>query len=135
MAMNAVPIEQWGKDHWSTFAYIACVVTGRKGEPDKDRMRTDKDLHPGLVGRHVAFLDSSKKYPTILKGGVELANHDDWSCAEDLESSGLIEWKGTGIQPVFELTEFGWIVFKELTDFKNHGGTFSTYSYPLKSGV
>jgi hypothetical protein len=135
MGTNAVPVEQWGKDHWSTFAYIACVVTGRKGEPDKDRMRTDKDLHPGLLGRQVSLLGSDKKYPTILKGDIELPNHDDWNCAEDLEAVGLIKWNGTGIHPIFELTECGWKIFKDLTAFKNNGGTFATFVCPIELGV
>ncbi len=125
-----VPVEQFGKDHWSTFGYAANVVGGLNGIPNKDRMRTDRDLHPGLVGTQVAMLESTTKYPTRLKGGIELPNHDDWDCIEDLEAAGLMKWQGTGINPIFELTERGWKVFKALTDFKNKGGTFATFEIP-----
>jgi hypothetical protein len=125
---TTVPLELFGRDHWSTFAYIACVVTGRDGIPDKDRMRTDRDRHPGLVGPTVARLESKTKYPTRLAKGLERHEHDDWDCADDLETIGLIKQVGTGMNPKFILTELGWKVFKDLTEFKDKkGGSFATY--------
>lgn len=130
--MMSVPVEQFGKDHWSVLGYIGCRVTGNKGVPDNNHMRTDPDRHPALVGPmlNIQFSgpkEERKKYPTRLAGGIELPDHDDWDCADDLEAAGLIGQGGTGINPIFSLTDKGWQVFKTLTEFKAKGGTFATF--------
>jgi hypothetical protein len=92
-------------------------------------MRTDIDRHPGLTNWHPGNTpDLSKKYPTRLKGMVELPNHDDWDCAEDLEKEGLIENIGTGINPAFKMTEKGFAVSALLRKHKANGGWFSNFS-------
>jgi predicted transcriptional regulator len=126
-----VSVERFGKDHWSTFAYIAHCVQAKHGEPERSRMRTDEDRHPGLVG-HSGFsfaeLDGkTKKYPTRLAGGVELQYHDDWDCCDDLEAAGLLISEGTGIHPIYKLTDKGWEVLKQLTEHKNSGGSFGQF--------
>jgi hypothetical protein len=118
-----IPIEMFGKDHWSTFAYICCRIAGHEGVPEKAHMRTDLDLHPALGDGHL----NETKYPTRLAGGVDMPDHDDWDCAEDLEAAGLILQHGTGSNPVFALTDKGWKRFRHLTEFKNSGGSFGEY--------
>jgi hypothetical protein len=134
---KAVPVSKFGKDHWSTFGYIHSVVVGQGGVPDRDRMRVDADLHPGLVGPQQAMVTWKRKYPTRLKGGVEKRNHDDWSAAEDLVVAGLIEWRGTGIDPVFKLTDLGWEIGRQLSDYKQAGGNFAAFEpkFPELAGV
>jgi hypothetical protein len=111
-----IPVEQWGRDHYSTFAYICTCVVNKGGVLSRDRMRCNEHLHPGLTGRyHTLFAsESSPHSPTRLKDGTTLDDHDDWSCADDLEAVGLIEWNGTGVNPVFALTEAGWAVWYRL---------------------
>jgi hypothetical protein len=110
-----VPVAQWGRDHYSTFAYICNCVVNHGGVLSRDRMRCNVDIHPGLTGRyHALFANESRPhYPTRLKDGT-LDDHDDWSCAEDLEAAGLLVWEGTGVNPVFALTEAGWAVWYRL---------------------
>jgi hypothetical protein len=109
----AIPSGMFGKDHWSTFGYIAhCVVT-RGGEPQRNKMRVDPSVH--LHHAHEAnryFPD--KRYPTVLRGGVQVDGHDDYDCAEDLEEAGLIVDVGTGLHPCWLLTERGWRVWEEI---------------------
>jgi len=125
----SVPIEQFGKDHWGTFAYIECLCVDGKGEPDHRRMRTDIDRHPGLTNWHpMVTPDLSKKYPTRLKGMVELPDHDDWDCAEDLEAAGLVENIGTGINPKYKMTEKGFTIAALLRKHKASGGWFSNFA-------
>ena len=128
-----VSIERFGKDHWSTFAYIATCVTGNGGVPHRDRMRTDQDRHPGLVGpRMFISMLGNMKYPTRLAEGEELPDHDDWDCCEDLEEAGLLVSEGAGIEPVYGLTDLGWEVLKHLTAHKNSGGSFGTFhAHPM----
>ncbi len=125
----SIPIEKFGKDHWSTFGYVGCRVTSNKGIPDRQHMRCDADLHPGLAhnGRG-GELPIQRKYPTILRGGVEQADHDDWSCVDDLEAAGLVKIGGTGIHPTWDMTDIGWAFCKVLTDFKRKGGAFAGFS-------
>ena len=107
---------------------IATCVTGNGGIPHRDRMRTDQDRHPGLVGPRMAISGlGNMKYPTRLADGDLLPDHDDWDCCEDLEEAGLLKTKGSGINPVYGLTDLGWEVLKHLTDHKNSGGSFGTF--------
>jgi hypothetical protein len=60
--------------------------------------------------RHPAFAHEggdASKYPTRLRGGQKLADHDDWDCIEDFEVVGLAENVGTGVNPVYRLTDKG----------------------------
>ena len=122
-------MSQWGRDHWSTFAYLETVVVDHRGIPNLNRMRCNHELHPGLTNWNpIAGVIDGSKYPTRLKGGVEINDHDDWSCVEDMESEGLVEIKGTGINPVWELTEKGSAIAHELRTFRGNGGSFSDFS-------
>lgn len=112
---GAVEHERWGKDHWSTYAYLGAIIVNHGGRPDLSRMRCDPDLHPGL---HYSRLlgGSTRKYPTRLKRNEDGTpslheDHDDWSCVEDFESAGLVVWGGSGINPVFRFTDHGWKVW------------------------
>ncbi|KKM68377.1 hypothetical protein LCGC14_1461380 [marine sediment metagenome] len=125
MPKTFVPIHKFGKDHWSTFAYIDTRIMDYKGEPDRNHMRTDAKRHPGLTHDFSDLPD--KEYPTILKGGVELSNHDDWDCLEDCQEAGLLEIHGTGIYPVYILTDSGRQVASQLRDFKSNGGNYADF--------
>ena len=126
---DPVPMELWGKDHWSTLGYIETRCVDHGGEVENDRMRTDSDRYPALVGPRVAMLGPSrKKYPTQLAGGKKLKNHDDWDCAADMEAAGLLKWEGTGLRPVFVLTKKGLQVSAQLREHKAGGGCFATFS-------
>ena len=130
-----VSVEHFGKDHWSTFAYLDCRATDNKGTIDREHMRCDQDLHPGL--RNSANRNSAKgdrKYPTILRGGIQLENHDDWSCFEDLEAAGFVKWEGTGFNPIVVFTELGNKIAGKLRAHKKSGGSFSTFE-PDSAGV
>lgn len=130
---DAVPMKDFGKDHWSTFAYLETRIVDYKGVPDREHMRCDAKLHPGLAGR-AAYACGDKEYPTKLKGyflgkgqtdASQLKhNHDDWSCADDLESALLLVNCGTGVNPVFKLTSLGDKVATQLREHKRNGGNF-----------
>ncbi len=120
-----IPIEKLGRDHWSTFAYIGCTVVGQGGKLQFEKMRCDVDRHPGFSHAYSPFLTT--KYPTTLRDGSEILNHDDWDCADDLVTAGLLKWNGTGLNPCFELTDSGWNVFRQLTQHRNGGKSFGTF--------
>ena len=124
-----IPIEQFGKDHWSTFAYMETVSVDYKCKPDRRRMRCDPNRHPGVVnmGPGGGVIDGSG-YPTRLKDGVEVKDHDDWDCVDDLERFGLLKQYGTGMNPIVTLTGLGRRVAHQLRCHKADGGNFGDFN-------
>lgn len=133
-----VPLISFGKDHWSTFAYLETVCVDHRGEPDKNRMRTDPKRHPGLVGSRIPNMTNTdtlgERYPTRLRWNERLGHcdhledHDDWDCVDDLEAIGLLEWKGTGINPVFKITPLGAEIAGQLRRHKALGKNFCEFT-------
>lgn len=114
MSVTTITMDRWGRDHWSTYAYLASIILNHEGVPSRARMRCDADIHPGLDDplRAVTFGSNRKKYPTRLRDG-EQEGHDDWSCVEDMVTTGLVEWNGTGAHPRFAFTDSGWAVWHQ----------------------
>jgi len=130
-ASGPIPMARWGKDHWSTLAYIETRIVDHKGVPNRDHMRTDASVHPGLTGSAARVLGlSTRKYPTRLNDGALVAAHDDWSCLDDAEAAGLLESGGTGIHPVYRLTPLGAQVCAALRLHKPNG-SFGTFRWPV----
>ena len=135
--MNHVPVEKFGKDHWSTFVYLETRVVDHRGQPARQHLRIDANRHPGLAWRHLYSEDdpNKKKFPTRLVGGEELHDHDDWDCAEDLEAAGLLEIHGTGLNPIIRLTDEGRTVASDLRRHKAAGRNFASYRSPEQQNV
>lgn len=131
MPDDSIPIGRWGKDHWSTFAYIAhwCAEYGARGfapaeKRHRGQMRADAARHPALA-HHMAVLIGPCP-PTRLRDG-EISGHDDYDCASDAEAAGLIRWAGTGVNPVFFMTDAGLEVAAGLRAHKTRGGNFGDF--------
>ena len=78
MTAPFIPMTEWGKDHWSTFAYIETCVVDRHGFVDSRRMRS-----------------TDERYPTRLRGFAQdpsrvVAGHSDWDCVADMIAAGLV---------------------------------------------
>ena len=74
------PLENWGKDHWSLFAYVETRVTDYKGTLDHNHLRP-------------------REYPTRLKDGEEVQDQGDLDLLRDLEDLGLTKNEGSGLNP------------------------------------
>lgn len=120
-------IDLFGKDHWSTFAYLEVRCVDYGGVPGRDQMRCHTGRHPFLVGR----AGDASRYPTRIKGDATLTNHDDWDCASDLEAAGLIANIGTGVNPVFRMTEEGFRVALQLRKHRVAGGKLHDFEPAL----
>jgi len=118
-----IPMVNWGKDHWSTFAYIETLAVENKGIaiPDGRRMRTILKKHSFSTND----LDSSE-YATRLKTG-EISNHDDWDCVEDAIREGLLEEVGTPTKKSYKLTTLGQTIAGQLRTHKMKGGVFGDF--------
>lgn len=89
-----VPPEKFGKDHWSTFAYVETRIVDHRGTINHDHMRCDADRHPILRASKRAALfgmSAATKYPTRLVAGHQRRDHDDYDCLDDLIAAGLLE--------------------------------------------
>lgn len=89
----AIPVEQWGKDHWSTFAYLETLLVdapGKNAIVHPSRMRTDGGRHPLFTDRRHSAQTDRSCYPTRLRNG-ELSRHDDWDCLWDACVAGFLE--------------------------------------------
>lgn len=100
-----VPMIRWGKDHWTTFAYVETRWVDYQGTLSHDQMRCDRHRHPAFYSakrRVTAFGTDADgaRYPTRLKteapgpdgrwDSVELPGHDDYDCLNDAIREGLI---------------------------------------------
>lgn len=135
-----VPIEDWGKDHWSTFAYAeTCVVDQQP--LDRDRLRCNVKKRPHLVGPTVNRFGNARwepSYGSKLKGyflegnkrdeSRKLQDHDDWDCLEDMEEAGLIEFVSV-INAIVTFTDKGLAVAAHLRKHKAKGGYFSNFEF------
>lgn len=83
-----VPESLWGKDHRTTLLYAEVRAVDYRGKLDPRHMRED-----------------GVKYPTYLKDGVQLSQHNDWDCLDDAQHEGLILVRN---RSEVELTDKGW---------------------------
>ena len=119
-----IEINKFGKDHWSTLAYVETCNVDNKGVMDRRRMRCNPDKHPLLA--HTPQWSSS--YSTILRDGVLEDGHDDWDCINDLEAAGLVEPISL-VNAIVLLTEKGKLVSAQLRVHKMGGGKFGNFQY------
>ena len=130
-----IPISEWGKDHWSTFAYFETRAVDGKGIINNNKMRCDPRLHRAFANIYNGGVIDGSKYPTYLKDR-DLENHDDWSCLEDMVAVGLIRsWQQRKYsermvgfaEAKVELTPAGYKVIALLRRHKSSGGGFGNF--------
>ena len=131
-----VPMNKWGKDHWSTFAYIETRIVDHKGKLDNKHMRCNPRIHRQLANvTPFGSLVNGGEYPTRLKDG-EIENHDDWSCVEDIEAAGLLTHKikevnknifGNSAATV-KFTDLGYSIAAMLRKHKGEGKNFAEFN-------
>jgi len=137
LAMKSVPMEKWGKDHWSLLAFIETLCVDHKGAvSDKHRrnFRTNSKTHPAYGYWPMGERKWNPAHGSRLKGyfdkndpKLRLSQHDDWDCVEDFEAAGVLENQGSGMNPVFVLTPLGQTLTSQLRIHKQDGGHFATF--------
>jgi hypothetical protein len=136
-----VAIDQFGKDHWSLFAYVEsrCVdgVDGF-GVLEKVRLRANPLRHPLLahLGHwdenwgtrlHGLFAVPGYVNPAVaIASGLMLGQHDDWDCLDDLVAADLVETISLANLAV-KMTPVGQKMAAELRDHKARGGHFAGF--------
>lgn len=139
----AVPITAFGKDHWSLLGYIGTCCENRDGgigELNKERIRCNPESHPMHAVRRMGERTWKPSYGTRLAGfwkeggetdpALQLPDHDDWDCLDDLEAAGIIEVLSEA-NAFVRITEAGLQVYGALCEHKAAGGNFSEFRWPL----
>lgn len=123
MCRNENVINNWGKDHWSTLAYIETLATEHDGmakpSPLRMRAKTKRRLPSD------AFM-CGDEYPTRLKDGI-LEDHDDWDCLNDMVKNGLLTQVYPTTQTAYHLTSRCKEIANQLREHKSNGGKFKTF--------
>lgn len=133
----------WGKDHWSTLAYIETVMVECGGfQIGLDaRMRSNRRhlrvMHQQCPRpKRAAGRDSSLTVAMDPNGGSRLRdgstvpNHDDWMCVQDMAYAGLFTVGPADVEPgeTLHLSTLGRQVASQLREHKAAGGQFADFS-------
>lgn len=120
-------IKTFGKDHWSLLGFIYTQVVEKKNLLDLRRLRINA---PKRGYSNTVSSNWEPSYGTkITDGSIPDPNHDDIDCLNDLENSGLVINKFTDLNPIVELTKFGFTISEKLNRHLAEGGTFSNFKY------
>lgn len=96
---------RWGKDHWSTLAYLETRTVDHRGIIKNANMRCNARRHRPFANIAGGHLMDGASYPTRLNDG-DLPNHDDWDCAQDIAAAGYIRLWWT--EPIEHESAFGY---------------------------
>lgn len=132
-------MSQWGKDHWSTLAYVEARCVDHKGILSNAQLRVNARLHREFA--YVTPFGSAgrgDKYPTLLRDGAKADGHDDVSCIFDMHAEGLLAVRGRyrngrrtvrfgSREMVVRLTPKGRKIVSALREHKAKGGTFGNF--------
>lgn len=110
-----VPRAQFGRDHWSVLVYIETRCVDDGGIPELERLRCNPETHPHNYGRRREQIGPGA---TRLADGTRLEGYDDWDCLQDLEVEGFIVDIGTGINPQYRMTPYGWETVSKLRQWR-----------------
>lgn len=141
---SPIGLADWGRDHWSTLAFIECkCVDGAKGVAKLtggmlDHMKCNPRRHRGMLGTLSLTVGPAwdVKYSTELRDGSTVPGHDDWDCVNDMMYAGLIGFVGESFKPGqlfgggtirLKLTPHGMAIAGLLRTHKASGGTFATF--------
>lgn len=144
--VRTVPIEEWGKNHWSALAYAETRWVDHGGKIKNEHMRCNERRHRKLHNTAGSVLHGSRrwdeKYSTRLRDGQE-PGHDDWDCLEDLAEAGLLAfdfvdrregWPCEGGEVVVSLTKLGADIAGRLRSHRGRGGSYADFAVESSDG-
>lgn len=135
-----VPIDKWGKDHWSTLAYIETVMVesagfqvgfdGRMRQKRRHfRIMQEECPRPKRPRRCNQGIPMSPEQGSRLNDGTSIEGHDDWDCVQDMAVEGLFTVDVDDIQPgvILKFSEKGWDLIHKLREHKGQGKNFASF--------
>lgn len=130
--MTVAPItsvELFGKDHWSTLAFVETRCVDYKGVLDQDKMRCNLNRHAAFAGpvqRRSLIMQWQENWGTRLSDGTMLSDHDDWDCLIDLAKVGYIEIIDID-SAVVKMTPAGLEVVQKLRIYRTETGRYTDF--------
>lgn len=142
MSDDYIPMNQWGKDHWSTLAYLETVMVDCAGfQVGADpRMRSNRRNARVMreqcarpkrsAHRWSPCVVMNPEHGTRLNDGKVLSNHDDWMCVQDMAEAGLFTVGVDGVEPgqTLHLSPRGLELCAQLRAHKAQGGKFANFT-------
>lgn len=139
---DAIPPAFWGKDHWSTLAYVDTVMVdcgafeigadGRMRSSRRNyRVMCEENPRPLRSGGHAPAVPmDSTRHSTRLNNGQMVVGHDDWACVRDMASVNLFTHPVEAFEPgvTLRFTRKGRAWAEALREFKRQGGNFGSFS-------
>lgn len=143
-----VPLANFGKDHWSTLAYMETVMVDVGGfqigadarmRSNRRNFRVMNELCPRphrvkQTGKLAMVMDR-EKHGSLLKDGTVATNHDDWCCIQDMAEVGFFRANekvvnAEAIEPgvILHLSPAGRTAVELLRAHKAGGGTFANFT-------
>lgn len=122
---------KFGKDHWSTLAFLETQIVEKIFPIDLRRMRVNDSKRAFRNGASIQQLGICKwqnSWSTKLKDGTVILGHDDIDVLDDLEDVGYIKNNGTHINIYPLLTDKGRKVCESIRKHKGDGGFFSNFN-------
>lgn len=136
-----IPMDLWGKDHWSLLAYISCVMEefagfqvgfdGRMRQNRRNfRIMKEQAPVPKRVNNCMGIV-MKEDYSTRLKNGVVARDHDDWCCVQDMATAGLFQETVEKVEPnkILHFSDKGIQISNALRVHKMRGGVFSNFTW------
>lgn len=145
---NPIPVEKFGRDHWSLLGYIESVCVEMKGfqvgfDPCMRQFKHSViglrlALHcpwPKRVRKASPQLEPyddaiETKYGTRLGDGTRLNGHDDWDCVHDMMAAGFFtttDFEKIDGGEVLHLSLLGTEMANQLRYHKSNGGSFANF--------
>jgi hypothetical protein len=137
--LKSVPVELFGKDHYSLLAYIETRCVDHDGILDHRHMRCNVETHPLQYRAVIATIQQwNPDWGTRLKGywkddktkdqALKLPHHDDWDCLDDLAAIGIVKIISM-VNGFVQMTDKGNKLVAQLRAFKTKGGEFADFDY------
>lgn len=138
-----VPIDLWGKDHWSMLMFLEHCLVDEGGfkiefEPRMRQNRHHFRVMPRRGKNRSPFFGTSMdpEFGSRLNNGTFILNHDDWCCVQDFAEEGLLSLKTEEIdvdcRKKITLTEKGKKLANQLRNHKSEKKTFRTFKPDLE---
>jgi len=121
-----IPVERWGKDHWSLLAYIETCCVDQSGRFELTRVRVNPNTHPLLAVGLLSARKWQSSYGTRLNDDSILPQHDDIDCLDDLENAGMIYLQSL-VNAIAVLSPMGIIVSSQLRAHKIAGNMYRDF--------
>ncbi len=153
-----IPPVLWGKDHWTTLAYITLSIIDYSAHGGcqvgyDPRMRHNRRNFRVLAaenpyppqrnqGKHAhtpchGHEPMAEEHSSRLRTGKLARGHDDWDCIQDMVGMGLFNLMGPEEMvpgKVLNLTLMGWRWITAVWQHKAAGGAYDTFD-PVKAMV